>query len=421
MATDRLISTLAATLAIVALAGATAPADELDGGAPRQRPTHRPTVLAAFPRESYAPGQVARLIVHSAGRHVIVRTFHAGTEGRQVFANDEMLGTQVGSTLRSTAVRRGSVVRVKVGNWPSGLYYARLDADGGKVGYAPFVLRSRRLGENRVAVVLPTETWQAYNFSDDDRDGDEDTWYARGSVAHIGRPYENRGVPTHYKYYDQPFLRWLSENGRAADYLAQADLNNLRGGRALADAYDLIVFPGHHEYVTEREYDAIEQYRDLGGHLMFLSANNFFWKITVRGNLMTRVGKWRHFGRPEAALIGVQYIGNDMGEHRGAWVVRGAGFGHWAFAGTGVHTGSRFSNGGIEIDKTAPSSPRNTKVLAEIPDLLGPGMSGQMTYYELPNGAKVFAAGAFTLAGSIRQPPVQRLLANLWERLGEDG
>jgi hypothetical protein len=48
-------------------------------------------------------------------------------------------------------------------------------------------------------------------------------------------------------------------------------------------------------------------------------------------------------------------------------------------------------------------------------------MSGQMTYYELPNGAKVFAAGAFTLAGSIRQPPVQRLLANLWERLGEDG
>jgi Peptidase family M23 len=34
-------------------------------------------------------------------------------------------------------------------------------------------------------------------------------------------------------------------------------------------------------------------------------------------------------------------------------------------------------------------------------------------------GAKVFSAGAFTLAGSIRQPAVQRLLANLWERLGD--
>jgi len=43
-----------------------------------------------------------------------------------------------------------------------------------------------------------------------------------------------------------------------------------------------------------------------------------------------------------------------------------------------------------------------------------------MTYYETKAGAKVFAAGAFTLAGSIRQPAVQRLLANLWERLAEE-
>ena len=47
----------------------------------------------------------------------------------------------------------------------------------------------------------------------------------------------------------------------------------------LASAYDLIVFPGHHEYVTTREYDLVEGYRDLGGNLMFLSANNFFWRV----------------------------------------------------------------------------------------------------------------------------------------------
>ena len=39
-----------------------------------------------------------------------------------------------------------------------------------------------------------------------------------------------------------------------------------------------------------------------------------------------------------------------------------------------------------------------------------------MTYYE-QGGAKVFAAGAFTLAGSVRQPVVDRLLDNLWARL----
>ena len=40
-----------------------------------------------------------------------------------------------------------------------------------------------------------------------------------------------------------------------------------------------------------------------------------------------------------------------------------------------------------------------------------------MTYYETPAGAKVFAAGAFTLAGSIRNPRIRRLVANLWAKL----
>ena len=41
-----------------------------------------------------------------------------------------------------------------------------------------------------------------------------------------------------------------------------------------------------------------------------------------------------------------------------------------------------------------------------------------MTYYETPEGAKVFAAGAFTLAGSVLQRNVGVLLANLWLHLG---
>ena len=48
-------------------------------------------------------------------------------------------------------------------------------AAGARVGYAPFVLRPNRLGEHRVAVVMPTQTWQAYNFRDDNGDGQPDT------------------------------------------------------------------------------------------------------------------------------------------------------------------------------------------------------------------------------------------------------
>ena len=132
---------------------------------------------------------------------------------------------------------------------------------------------------------------------------------------------------------------------------------------------------------------------------------------------MTRVRKWRELGRPESSLIGVQYIGNDEGKARGPWIVRKSRYAGWLFAGTGTGPGRKLSNGGIEADAVTSSSPRGTTVLAEIPDLLGPGMTAQMTYYETPSGARVFAAGAFTLAGAVFQPDVRRLVENIWREL----
>src|SRR6266700_3061164 len=57
--------------------------------------------------------------------------------------------------------------------------------------YAPFVLRPKHLGVNRVAVVMPTQTWQAYNHRDDNGDGRADTWYACACQhsARLGRPF----------------------------------------------------------------------------------------------------------------------------------------------------------------------------------------------------------------------------------------
>ena len=89
----------------------------------------------------------------------------------------------------------------------------------------------------------------------------------------------------------------------------------------------------------------------------------------------------------------------------------------WLFAGTGLESGSTFGSFGIEIDHTAPSSPPGTEVVAEIRNLFGPGKTAQMTYYETPAGARVFAAGAFTLAGQALQPTVSPILENLWTQL----
>ncbi len=429
MATTRITSTLAGLAAtIVLVVAAPAPGEQIPAAAPpfeheeyeeegyaaakarRQEPD---AIEAAFALESYRPGSIATLRVWTRIEGTTISIHRVGPESKPTVGSKTMEGV----TMAAARPVYGAAPQIPIGrDWPSGLYFARLQAPG-KVGFAPFVVRPRSLGEHSVAVVLPTRTWQAYNFRDDDADGDGDTWYAtRGSAAALGRPYLNRGVPPHFRKYDLPFLRWLHQTGRGHDLLSQAELDTADGAR-LARAYDLIVFPGHHEYVTAREYDAIKGFRDRGGNMMFLSANNFFWKIELRGRTMIRVAKWRDLGRPEAALLGVQYIANDMGESRGPWLVDRGATRSWIFRGVRLHRGTEFSNAGIEIDAVAASSPRGTRILAKIPNLLGPGLTAHMTYYETARGAQVFAAGAFTLAGSTRQPAVRRLLTNLWERL----
>jgi hypothetical protein len=409
-----------AALVIGVSASAPAPSSEheLEGRAPTPEEL-QPSVEAAFPRESYAPRTEASLVIFNSARGLTLQLFHAGPEHVRTWGYSEMQGVPVTRPERIGASRGQSVLHIQIGDWPSGLYFARLKAADGRVGFAPFVVRPHRLGEHRIAVVMPTMTWQAYNLRDDNGDGKGDTWYADWSkhTARLGRPFLNRGVPYNFHRYDLTFLHWLAWTGKDVDVLSDADVGSAPSAQALAAAYDLIVFPGHHEYVTTREYDLVERYRDLGGNLAFLSANNFFWQIVKHGSVMERTAQWRDLGRPEAGLIGVQYRGNNR--KSGDYVVKDAAAAPWLFAGTGLTNGSSFCCGGTEIDKTASSSPPGVKVLAEIPDLFGPGFTAQMTYYETPGGAKVFAAGAFTLARAAMFPLEGKLLANLWSYMSK--
>src|SRR6185503_6328725 len=195
----------------------------------------------------------------------------------------------------------------------------------GRVGYAPFVVRPAVLGAtSRVLVVLPTNTWQAYDFQDVDGNGYGDTWYAGppNRTVDLGRTYIARGVPPRYYRYDLPFLHWLYWGGHKTEFIGDSDFDTLTGDD-LANAYDLVIFEGHEEYVTPKEYDVVQRYRDLGGNLMFLSANNFFWQIREQnaGRTILKIGQWRVAGRPEAGLIGAQYRANDNGAHRGQYTV----------------------------------------------------------------------------------------------------
>jgi hypothetical protein len=381
----------------------------------------KPKLTAYFPKESYAVGSTAGLEITDRASDVWVQMFRAGMSSKRIAPSDVMTGKPVSAVRRLGSVSGHRTVAIRLGaDWPSGVYYAQLTAPGGRVGYAIFVLRPKRLGEHAVAVVIPTQTWQAYNFRDGNGDGVPDTWYAAGGTAPLSRPFLNRGVPPHYKYYDHRFLAWVNLTRGGADYLSDADLNGTSGAR-LRKAYQLLVFEGHHEYVTQHEYDAVTNFRDRGGNLIFLSANNFYWKVTIHNNVMTRVAKWRDLGRPEAALVGVEFFHNDMGEHRGPWIVRPAAKQlPWLINGTGLQVGMKFSSGGIEADDVTSDSPKNVRVIAAIPNLYGDGRNADMTYYDTPAGAKVFAAGAFSIAGSVWQEHVRELVTNLWAWMAKD-
>jgi hypothetical protein len=379
-------------------------------------------VEAGFPRRSYAPGERGDLHIATDARALRLQVFHYSSQVGPSERDFKTTGTAMTASVRldwSGHRHKAAPLRVvRAGAWPSGLYFLRLSAADGRLGYAPFIVRPRT-PRQRVAVVLSTNTWQAYNFWDGNRDGWGDSWYVDGITRSVDltRPYLDFGVPFRFRDWDLEFIAWLNRTGKAVDFLSDDDVERFASGRALASAYDLLVFPGHAEYVTQRAYDLVERYRDLGGNLMFMAANNFFWKVRREGRRLARVRLWRELGRPEAGLVGVQYAASDYGARQAGYTVTGAAAEPWAFAGTGLRDGDRFGRYGIEIDARATASPPQTRLLASIPDLMGPGRSAEMTYYETPAGAKVFAAGSLNFAASIGEPVVSRLVENVWVRL----
>ena len=408
------IGLMATLVAGAAVEGARPP---LEGRAPGHSDLV-PAIEAAFERESYRPGERANLVIKHRSRNLTMQVFESGPERIPTLTDTVMNGVPVTREHSIGGASGRRVVSLPVRKWKSGVYFVRLQAPNGRLGFAPFVVSPRRIGENRVAVVLPTLTWQAYNFRDDGRDEHAGSWYVdkRVDSVRLGRAFLDRGVPYGFRNH-LGFLNWLHWTHRKADYLSQWDLEQVESPAALEDAYDLIVFAGHHEYVTTREYDLVEAYRDLGGNLMFLSANNFFWRVEREGDVLVKSSRWRDLGRPEAALVGVQYVSHQRSP-RGSWVVRRTPARSWMFAGTDLHVGSGFARGGVEIDQVTGASPPGVRVVAEIPHLFGPGMKAQMTYYETGRGARVFAAGAFHLTRAVTSDPVVwRVLENLWARL----
>ena len=102
-------------------------------------------------------------------------------------------------------------------------------------------------------------------------------------TARLYRPFLNRGVPPHFRSYDLYFLHWLSRTGKQVDILSQAELDAIRDPAIAAQGLRRAHLPRSSRIrdraaSTTRSRDSATE----AGSLVFLSANNFFWRIDHR-------------------------------------------------------------------------------------------------------------------------------------------
>ena len=340
------------------------------------RPQEDPVAIEASSR-TRATGPERPLAPRSSTTLGSVRSRSSTSAPRGHDVGDKQIDGVPSTAPQLGRITPGRTTRITIGNWPSGLYFAQLDRPGG-VGFAPFVVAPKRLGEHRVAVVMPTHTWQAYNFRDDDGDGKGDTWYA--TPGHLHRP-PRPAVPQPRRAAALPRLRPALPALAAADRQAgrlplRRRARRQRSGAGSRRPTTLIVFPGHHEYVTTHEYDAVEGYRDRGGNLMFLSAEQL---LLADRHQARRHDAHRAVARPRPARGGPDrrpVLRQRQGRASRRLARPRAPATSWMFARNELAAATVRQRG----DRDRPHRPelaRGTHVLAEIPNLFGPGMTAR--------------------------------------------
>ncbi|WP_431679627.1 N,N-dimethylformamidase beta subunit family domain-containing protein [Kitasatospora sp. KL5] len=346
-------------------------------------------------------------------------------------------------------------------SWRAGAYVAVLTtADDRHRSHIPFTVRDADPAHPaELLLVLPDVTWQAYNlFPEDGHTGASlyHAWNAEGRLVgeseaavtvSFDRPHAGAGLPLHVGHaYD--FIRWAERYGYD---LAYATATDLHAGQVDTSKHRAMVFPGHDEYWSEPMRRAVEEARDTGTSLVFLSANTMYWRVDLspgpsgephrllncRKRQRVPAGSpaaglsgsasalWREAGEPEQALLGVQYAGRVPVP--APMIARNTA--HWLWSGTGLQEGDPLP--GLvagEADHYHPRAPLpdhlERTLLAHSPyrDSAGRLRHQQTSLYRAPSGAYVFAAGTFAWSPALDRPGhtddrIQRATANLLDHL----
>ena len=259
---------------------------------------------------------------------------------------------------------------------------------------------------------------------------------------------------------DSHLTAWLDKMGIDFDVITDHDLH--AEGKALLDPYKVVLTGAHPEYHTENTLDALQDYIDDGGRLMYLGGNGFYWRVALsdkvpgaievrrtEGGIRTWAaepgeyyhafdgeygGLWRRSDRAPQALCGIGFTsqgtfwgdayrrGPASRDNHHAWIFDGVKsddvFGDYGFSGGGA--------AGFELDRLdkRQGSPLNAVVLASsgghdrkhfvvvheerlgldttiTGETLDQLIRADMTYFEKPKGGAVFSVGSICYCGAL--------------------
>ena len=167
---------------------------------------------------------------------------------------------------------------------PPGHYAVRLENAVGTRRDLPFILRPTRPAA-KLMCLSTTSTRLAYNyeaFANPDLDYgaylNHPSYPIFGHLLGQRRPV--RGLPYHYTVVnlELAFYAWLEQQGIKYDLYSEWDLEQ---DPSLLDQYGVVAWAGHSEYWTAVRFEALQRFRRRGGHLLSLSGNTAFWRVSI--------------------------------------------------------------------------------------------------------------------------------------------
>jgi hypothetical protein len=309
--------------------------------------------------------------------------------------------------------------------WPSGVYAAQLRSPYSNEQDVMFVVRPAA-PQQRIAVVIPTNTYNAYNTwgGHDQYTVGQDTTQR---VVTLNRPSTTAqtvttGFLNKALYSDLLLLQWMTANNIPFDCYTDGDVD-LTGATWMVPAtYKAVVLCSHAEYWTQTARNNIANFLQGGGRVVYTGGNGIYERVTYSTDRSAVVYRtptgdralFDDFSEPTDQILGVDYNPFTYMDFAPYKVVNNHAF----LAGTGLVVGSTFgavaynvAASGWEVD-ASPGGIAGQVIIAQGQNTLG---GADMSYLPKPNGGWVFAASSINFNSALPyDTAVQKILSNVF-------